>query len=156
MFLEDTAAAAVCISGRPVHGHSYPEGLTVWTLSGRLQVPEQASQRYGCTLYCLSPRVLAPDDQTQGQTTHAVSNQAVALHCDSSSGGGGGWSAKGLPLNYRIPPMNQRQMNCVTLFTIIHEMISSNFLSLHSCISANVWLLYTKATSQMQSASHQQ
>lgn len=70
--------------------------------------------------------------------------------------GGGGWSAKGLPLNYRIPPMNQRQMNCVTLFTIIHEMISSNFLSLHSCISANVWLLCTKATSQMQSASHQQ
>lgn len=46
MLLEDGAAAGVCVSGGPVHGHPNPEGLTVWTLSGSLPLPEQIPWRY--------------------------------------------------------------------------------------------------------------
>lgn len=49
MLLEDSAAAGVCVSGGPVHGHPHLEGLDVCTVSGSLPLSDQTPQRYPST-----------------------------------------------------------------------------------------------------------
>lgn len=55
MLLEDGAAAGVCVSWGPVHGHPHPEGLVVWTLPGSLPLPDQTPQRYALTAVKIVP-----------------------------------------------------------------------------------------------------
>lgn len=144
MLLEDGAAAGVCVSGGPVHGHPDPEGLAVWTLSRSLPLPDQTPQRYaspasqGCPTYSTGNVCVCVQLQNIIYKGVCVNRHTCNTFFYLSGFGEMLPSIKECrSLNEGFPRKcgGQRNEICVIRFTIILKFISIKTLSQRSCSS---------------------
>lgn len=144
MLLEDGAAAGVCFSGGPVHGHPDPEGLAVWTLSRSLPLPDQTPQRYASTASHTPQGEQSVCVQLQNIIYKVCVCVCVVINrhtCNTFYLSGFGEMLpsikEGRSLNEGIPKKcaGQRNEICVIRFTIILKFISIKSLSQRSCSS---------------------